>query len=80
MKPCPFCGNAYPIFANCMEMQICEDFRSCGDGHYFTAICSFKNKGCGASTGFYPTKEEAAAAWNERHTAGNAAAAFSDSD
>lgn len=62
---CPFCGKHVAIFARCQEMKACTDYRSC-EGHYFCAVCSFQRGGCGASSGFFPTKEEAAAAWNMR--------------
>lgn len=33
---------------------------------YYAAVCCFQNGGCGASSGYRETKEEACAAWNER--------------
>lgn len=67
LSACPFCGKETSLcFANCQEMRACEDFRQCEDGHYLSVVCSFQRGGCGASSGFFPTAEEAAAAWNRR--------------
>lgn len=66
LDACPFCGKDVVSFINCQEMRACEDFRQCEDGHYLSVVCSFKNGGCGASSGFFPTAQEAADAWNRR--------------
>ncbi|MBR6030100.1 MAG: hypothetical protein IKP40_13535 [Clostridia bacterium] len=67
LAACPFCGKETSLcFANCQEMRACEDFRQCEDGHYLSVVCSFQRAGCGASSGYFPTAEEAAAAWNRR--------------
>lgn len=66
LLPCPFCGLDAASFANCQEMRTCEGFRRCAESRYVIAVCSFNNGGCGASTGFWPSAEEAAKAWNER--------------
>lgn len=65
LSSCPFCGKRVAIFARCQEMKACADYRSC-EGHYFCVACSFQRGGCGASSGFFPSKAEAAAAWNNR--------------
>ena len=66
LDPCPFCGKDVADFATCQEVQACENFRSCDSGHYLTIVCSFKNGGCGASSGFWPSCQEAANAWNRK--------------
>ena len=66
LSPCPFCGKDIAMFTKCQEMKFCPDYRSCPEGHYICAVCSFQRGGCGASTGFFPTPKEAADAWNER--------------
>ena len=67
LDACPFCGKETSLrFSNCQEMRACEDFRQCKDGHYLSVVCSLARGGCGASSGFFPTAEEAAAAWNRR--------------
>lgn len=66
LDSCPFCGKRVAIFARCQEMQICTEYRKCQESHYVCVVCSFSRQGCGASTGFFPSREEAAAAWNRR--------------
>jgi hypothetical protein len=68
--PCPFCGKDVAIFVNCQEMRVCADYRKCEDSHYLSVACSYQHGGCGVSTGFFPTAEEAADAWNRRIESG----------
>lgn len=62
---CPFCGKDVATIANCQEMKECESMGSC-KSHYFLVVCTFSRGGCGASSGYFPTPEEAAEAWNQR--------------
>lgn len=66
LEPCPFCGLDKALFTNCQEVEACADYKRCADSHYFAVVCSCGDKGCGASTGFWPTREEAAKHWNQR--------------
>lgn len=68
LKACPFCGKDIANFATCQQLQACKGFRECDDGHYLSVVCSMLDGGCGASTGFFPTFEAAARAWNRRHS------------
>ena len=80
MKPCPFCGDTDAISIetakSCEECAHFEDAEKCpayapfwsDEDHcpYIAVICSFSNGGCGASSGWYPTREKAIMAWNRR--------------
>lgn len=63
---CPFCGKDAALFARCNEVSACGGWQECSSAKYVTVVCSFQHGGCGSSTGFYPTPEEAVAAWNRR--------------
>ena len=54
LKPCPFCGG--------------KDVATmlCGDGYYVVCYSRNKGKGCGSSTGWHETEQEAIEAWNKR--------------
>ena len=76
LKPCPFCGKLVATLSNAKELEDCSDFEdddrcpACMDWSggcgYHTVVCGVTEGGCGASTGYFPTKEEAIAAWNRR--------------
>ena len=60
IKPCPFCGGK--------EITVCttEDL-----GHYnvefgFFCVCDARRCGCGASTGWSETEDDAMDDWNRR--------------
>ena len=54
LKPCPFCGGE-----DVMTML-------CGDGYYVVCYSRNKGKGCGSSTGWHETEQEAIESWNRR--------------
>ncbi len=65
LKPCPFCGNgnitivvdnAYHSFGIADKDEVVN----------FKVICSVTSCGCGASTGWKYSKEEAIKDWNRR--------------
>lgn len=73
LKPCPFCGNSVAehttlqdceMCANFEDEEMCPNFEACGYGHFI--VCNVNKGGCGASTGWYQTIEEAVKAWNTR--------------
>lgn len=75
LKPCPFCGAKATIITNAHELKECAnfDYDNCpcneyegGSCSYYTIVCSVNNDGCGASSGYYPTIEQAINAWNRR--------------
>lgn len=67
LKPCPFCGNTNIHKTNCRELEDCAHFEVCDtDILYFAYVCSVNHGGCGATTGYYETEEEAIEAWNRR--------------
>lgn len=57
LKPCPFCGGEYT-----QVRYIGWKSPSAFDSGYRAECCD-----CGVITAAYPTKAEAAAAWNTRH-------------
>lgn len=67
LAPCPFCGRWEPVLTDCQELQACETWKRCpAVSHYKAVVCSIAGGGCGASSGFWPTDEEAVRAWNRR--------------
>lgn len=54
IKKCPFCGNKNTLIVN-------------SDYGQYHAVCSARDGGCGASSGYFESKEEAAEAWNKEH-------------
>ena len=66
LKPCPFCGGEKLVITSCAELEICNNFEKCERTHYYTVCCDFNQGGCGASSGYRPSKEEAIEAWSRR--------------
>lgn len=71
--PCPFCGKSVAehttiqdceMCANFEDEEMCPEYECCGHGHF--VACNVNKGGCGASTGWYQTPEEATEAWNRR--------------
>ena len=57
LKPCPFCGESTVT----MICRINDDWRN-----RYSVLCDYERGGCGAESGWYHSKEEAAEAWNRR--------------
>lgn len=66
LKPCPFCGQDIARFVTCHEVEACGEFYRCNHEGSYAVICSFLYGGCGSSSGFYQSRQEAAEAWNQR--------------
>ena len=66
LKRCPFCGRNKAKFADCKEVQCCASFERCKEDGPAAVVCAFLSGGCGGSSGFRESYEEAAAAWNKR--------------
>ena len=76
LKPCPFCGKEVAQRCDVKECEMCSNFEDedrcpayhdaepCMGGVF--VICDFTYGGCGASTGWYKTYDEAVEAWNKR--------------
>ena len=73
LETCPFCGKNVAEITNIQNCEMCANFEDeemcpsyeeCGYGHFI--VCNVNNGGCGASTGWYQTVEEAINAWNRR--------------
>lgn len=60
LLPCPFCGNT-KLFVGTSD-DILDD----GKTNEFAVCCDFSQGGCGASSGFEDTMEEAIEIWNKR--------------
>lgn len=60
LKLCPFCGNK-----NTLNVSTAKELGYFGtDG--FAVVCAATDGGCGASSAFYKTEQEAIAAWDTR--------------
>ena len=59
LKPCPFCGEYGSV--RLMTRHGKDGWRD-----RFYVLCEYDSGGCGASGGWYHTKEEAIEAWNRR--------------
>ena len=77
LKSCPFCGNIKNVRvldSNQIE-GIDKDNPNYSHCAFFAGVCSFNNPnpnsmtkgGCGASSGYASTIEEATKKWNTRH-------------
>lgn len=64
LKACPFCGSTGSLIVVEEEADEEEDLEA---GFY--ACCSVMKDGCGSSSGFFPTIDEAVEAWNRREYA-----------
>lgn len=61
LKPCPFCGGEkVVVLEEGGNSEIFENIRN------YIICCDFNNGGCGATSGFRRTEEEAIEAWNKR--------------
>lgn len=67
LKPCPFCGKTDSLeVSDCGSLEECGMFEECGEFAYKTVVCNVNKKGCGATSGYASTKEEAIEKWNTR--------------
>lgn len=66
LRGCPFCGKSVAYIADCHELQDCKNFEACEGEGYVSVVCNFNKGGCGASSGYFRTTEEAIFAWNRR--------------
>ena len=66
LKACPFCGNKNIHIESCKDLEDCGNFEECYNDGYVAVICSFNNGGCGASSGYRKSSDEAMEAWNYR--------------
>lgn len=58
LKPCPFCGRTEMLTIDSMEDYLKDDI--------YRILCNIKDDGCGSSSGWYYSEEEAIRAWNTR--------------
>lgn len=69
LKPCPHCGKTESLIVGTDE-----EFGEVGFGEYYQVCCSAymdfssgrNDGGCGASSGYAATREEAIEKWNRR--------------
>ena len=82
LKPCPLCGKSGAVWADAQDLEACENFEGedcpsletkqvhLGDDAkgcpYVIIVCDFNKGGCGASSGFRKSVQEAIEAWNRR--------------
>lgn len=68
LKECPFCRKTETLaIVDCIELEECDQFEHCDKDTYKTVVCRYDEGGCGASSGYRPTEQEAIDAWNTRH-------------
>lgn len=60
-----FAGGQNIGVDSCNGLEECANFEEC-DSQYHAIVCKWNSGGCGASSGYYPTAEEAIEAWNRR--------------
>lgn len=70
LKPCPFCGSGTMVITECRELEECSNFECCENNGYYCIACNMNAGGCGASSGYRGSKEDAIRAWNRRYGAG----------
>ena len=63
LKNCPFCGGSDVCPVMNTELEGLEHSEGSG---YFTVVCKYNNGGCGATSGYRPTRKDAIIAWNGR--------------
>lgn len=67
LLPCPFCGKPETVTV-LSSFDLYDD--DSGNEECFAVLCDAGKPGgkggCGASGGFYPSRQEATAAWNRR--------------
>lgn len=77
LNVCPFCGKDVAEISSVrdceecanFEDEMCPEFEKNGSCSGKFIVCNFNKGGCGASSGWYPTVEEAVIAWNKRAVA-----------
>ncbi len=71
LKSCPFCGKSVAEIDDAKELEDCPYFDDCDHAEYeqcsmHSVVCNIHKGGCGASSGYYVTVEDAVDAWNRR--------------
>ena len=66
LKKCPFCGGEHIEIDSCNGLEACENFEECGDAGYTAIVCDVTKGGCGASSGYFRSQDDAINAWNRR--------------
>lgn len=66
MKQCPFCGNKNIDIDGCQGLEMCKGFEDCCENEMKSVVCNVNKGGCGASSGFCFTAEQAIEKWNIR--------------
>ena len=77
LKPCPHCGKNVAEVTNVKDIEECGKFESTDcpcfsfepdpDCYMKTVVCCVNKGGCGASSGWKESEEEAIKAWNTRY-------------
>lgn len=67
LTPCPFCGNEkLVILDEGCNFEIYENSEIFENIPNYAVCCDFYRGGCGATSGYRRTEEEAIEAWNRR--------------
>lgn len=68
LKPCPICGKTETLkISDCVAIEDCDRFEICDKVTFKLIVCDYNKGGCGTSSGYRPTKEQAIEAWNDRY-------------
>jgi len=61
LLPCPFCGKTDAV-------EVMQEADSCSVYHgSYQVVCNTRSGGCGSTSGYYTTIEDAIKAWNKRN-------------
>lgn len=72
LKPCPFCGKSVAEIDDAKGLEACPHYEDCDAAEYeqcemHAVVCNVHKGGCGASSGYCYTVEDAVALWNRRY-------------
>ena len=72
LKPCPTCGRENPVVLSAYEIEDMMEWESPENellySDSFAVLCSFKDGGCGTTSGYRDNSHEAINIWNSRPT------------
>lgn len=75
LKPCPFCGKSVAVLSDVQDCEMCANFESNACPRFTNqkscpwifVVCNCSKGGCGTTTGWFRSEEDAIEAWNRRN-------------